>query len=1114
VDGGRADLLATATLGRMPVPRVPHRPARRTPTMPPPEPYELAAPPAPPPPGPGLISGVLPAVSTLPILVLGGTGHAHGTALLLGVLIVPTVGGTVAVHVASRRRQRRVASRLRGRWQDHLAAVSAAAAAAAEAQRLALDRLHPADLLAAATAAPFERRPTDDDALVVVVGTGPVPARRPVVRARHGPLEEIDPFLAAAADRAAAASAVLPAAPVVVDLGRVRVLAVVGGPSLVRPVLLRLVAELAVLHAPGELALGGALGPLATLPHVRGAPTTPDGLVGWVPETPLAVAVVASFAPGDRLPDAATLVGCATTADVPASAGAVLDVAERTLYVDGGDVRLDAVDTFADCARLCAVLGAAAPGLDRPTPDLAALLARPRGQELEVPIGLDPSGEPVLLRLAESALGGDGPHGLLVGATGSGKSVLLRTVVAGLAARHPPAELGLLLVDYKGGAAFAELAALPHVGGLVTNLADDPWLLRRVALALGAELERRQRVLRAAGLESRRALVEAGGSLPSLLVAVDEAGELLAADPELATVFARVGRVGRSLGVHLLLATQHWDAGRLHTLDTHLRYRLCLRTFTADDSRAVLGTDAASRLPVRSGAGYVAVDGVTRRVDVLPPPADPTALVPAWEGRAEAVWLPPLPTTVSWPGDGSIGLLDRPAERSQPPLVVDLDGAGGHAAVVGGPRSGVTTALRAVVHALCADRGPSELQVHVLDLAGGLGDLADLPQVGTVARLHEAALVRAVVLAVRSELAVRAAGSDGPRLVLVVDGIALLRSDDGILEAALTDLAARGLAHDVHLLVGGRRWSDLRGGLFDAVGTRLELRLGDPSESLAGRLRAAVLPRDVPGRGLLPDGTELQLAVPDGSRLRSWPGRTPAIALLPSVLCEPAGGRRFVLGAGGPAGAAVELDLLAPGRHLVVSGDTGSGRTTVLRRLIRHLARTADVEVDVVDPRRGLLAVAPLVGRWSHAPDAAAAALSALTAVLQQRLPGDDPAAAPTAGPPHVVVLDDADLLDSGPLGAWATALTQLAALMPYAPEIGLHLVVARPAAHRSLDPLAQRLRGCAPWTLQLPGEHLEGPAAGRAAPTVVGRGLLARGSAPAVEVQCYLDGGTPGVGH
>src|SRR5207248_7792188 len=124
---------------------------------------------------------------------------------------------------------------------------------------------------------------------------------------------------------------------------------------------------------------------------------------------------------------------------------------------------------------------------------------RPLGDRLRVPLGVGADGEPVILDLKEPALGGMGPHGLVVGATGSGKSELLRTLVTGLALTHPPELLSLVLVDFKGGATFAGMADLPHVAGVITNLQDDLALVDRMRDALFGEQLRRQELLRRAG---------------------------------------------------------------------------------------------------------------------------------------------------------------------------------------------------------------------------------------------------------------------------------------------------------------------------------------------------------------------------------------------------------------------------------------------------------------------------------------------------------------------------------------------------------------------------------------------------------------------------------------
>jgi S-DNA-T family DNA segregation ATPase FtsK/SpoIIIE len=245
-----------------------------------------------------------------------------------------------------------------------------------------------------------------------------------------------------------------------------------------------------------------------------------------------------------------------------------------------------------------------------------ALAWRPRSlaDSLRVPIGVSADGDAVLLDLKESALGGDGPHGLVIGATGSGKSELLRTVVTGLALRHSPDLLAFVLADFKGGAAFAGLQDLPHVAGLITNLADDLAMVDRMHAALFGEIRRRQELLRAAGnlaslreYHSRRAEGADLPSLPYLVVLVDEFGELLASRPDFIDLFVAVGRLGRSLGMHLILCSQQLDEGRLRGLEGHLSYRIALRTFSAAESRSVLGVVDAYELPPIPGSAYLKV---------------------------------------------------------------------------------------------------------------------------------------------------------------------------------------------------------------------------------------------------------------------------------------------------------------------------------------------------------------------------------------------------------------------------------------------------------------------------------------------------------------------------
>ena len=243
-------------------------------------------------------------------------------------------------------------------------------------------------------------------------------------------------------------------------------------------------------------------------------------------------------------------------------------------------------------------------------------LWRPRSPRdfLRVPIGVDDFGAPLLLDLKESAELGMGPHGICIGATGSGKSEMLRTLVLALALSHAPEDLSMILVDYKGGAAFAAFDALPHVAGIIDNLADDAQLTERAKTSINGEVVRRQEILRDAGSSSISHYRELRSQrpelppLPHLFVVIDEFGELLTAEPEFVELLITIGRIGRSIGVHLLLSSQRIEAGRLRGLDTYLSYRIGLRTFSAAESSVVLDTPDAFHLPAIPGYGYLKVD--------------------------------------------------------------------------------------------------------------------------------------------------------------------------------------------------------------------------------------------------------------------------------------------------------------------------------------------------------------------------------------------------------------------------------------------------------------------------------------------------------------------------
>ncbi|MBY8886050.1 type VII secretion protein EccCa [Streptomyces sp. PTM05] len=308
-------------------------------------------------------------------------------------------------------------------------------------------------------------------------------------------------------------------------------------------------------------------------------------------------------------PAGTTQVTAAADALSPAAADALGRVLAPLRTAGGVDLVEAPLETDFD---LTALLGVRDPR----SFDVAALwrTRTPQSARLRVPIGITEDNEVLELDLKESAQAGMGPHGLLIGATGSGKSELVRTLVVGLAATHSSDVLNFVLVDFKGGATFLHMDRLPHTSAVITNLADELHLVDRMRDSLNGEMIRRQELLRDSGYSSLYEYEKArlGGAalapLPSLVIVVDEFSELLANKPEFVDLFVTIGRLGRSLGVHLLLASQRLDEGRIHRVEGHLSYRIALRTFSSMESRSVIGVGSAYELPSSPGNGYLKID--------------------------------------------------------------------------------------------------------------------------------------------------------------------------------------------------------------------------------------------------------------------------------------------------------------------------------------------------------------------------------------------------------------------------------------------------------------------------------------------------------------------------
>jgi S-DNA-T family DNA segregation ATPase FtsK/SpoIIIE len=341
-------------------------------------------------------------------------------------------------------------------------------------------------------------------------------------------------------------------------------------------------------------------------------------------------------------------------------------------------------DVARDCARSLArfedpeldLVGAGLPAsirllplldLEECTPD--AILARWKAGGVDPPLA-GPIG------VAEDGVFGidfvaDGPHGLVGGTTGAGKSELLRTLVAGLAAGVDPDHLTFVLVDFKGGSAFDECARLPHTVGMVTDL--DQHLAERALRCLEAELRHRERVLRDAGAVDLPDYLRKGLSepLPRLLVIIDEFATLKAELPEFIDALVGVAQRGRSLGVHLLLATQRPQGAISDNIRANTNLRIALRVQERTDSTDVIDVPDAAGIPrtapgrayVRLGPGEVvaiqtALSTGSRREAALAP----VDVAPFVYGPAPRAATAPPPPDLGPPVPGAVADVRAAAE--------------------------------------------------------------------------------------------------------------------------------------------------------------------------------------------------------------------------------------------------------------------------------------------------------------------------------------------------------------------------------------------------------------------------------------------------------------------
>lgn len=552
-------------------------------------------------------------------------------------------------------------------------------------ERRELRRVHP-DAAASIIDAPLRDLRPIDDSTPIVVGSG---TRRSTLRVTGDDGERARAFR----ERASQVREV----PIAVAMGRGICLR---GPAAVAGAAARaLVVQLCLRHAPGQLALvGDGLEPLglAGLPHAGRAQRGAWRLAVVLDdrEHPDAASQIRVCRADEEVPEGVTtLIDCTdpSRARLRTPAGVEEVAMECLSRAQATTIAADCAEREGDAAQLPDVVGLGELVMPAVAGDdgLAAVIGRTESAD-------------VVLDLVE-----DGPHAIVTGMTGSGKSELLVTWITSMARSHRPDEVAFVLADFKGGTAFDPLRALPHVAAVMTDLDEEG--ARRGVESLTAELRRREAVLAELGV---RSVHEAAGRVGRLVIVVDEFAALLQEYPDLGAVFTDVAARGRALGMHLILGTQRAAGVIREGLAANCPLRVSLRVTEAADSRLVIGSDDAAELP--GGAASRGLAFIRRPQDpaavavrvALTGAGDLRAIGTRWPDVAAPVspWLAPLPLRLDLHDLSAahhhdtallVGLADEPERQRQRPVLL-RPGTDRGLAVIGGSASGRTSLLRAL----------------------------------------------------------------------------------------------------------------------------------------------------------------------------------------------------------------------------------------------------------------------------------------------------------------------------------------------------------------------------------------------------------------------------------
>ncbi len=525
-------------------------------------------------------------------------------------------------------------------------------------------------------------------------------------------------------------------------------------------------------------------------------------------------------------------------------------------------------------------------------------------KDLSAVLGLGEGGVPLTLNIIEEAMGGIGPHGLIAGKTGSGKSEVLLSYLLGLAVHYSPYELQLLLIDFKGGATANKLEDLPHTNCIITNIdgsdgSIDEGLIKRSLAFLRAEMDTRQKKLSASGSESigkyyeKYAAGEVKESFPHLMVVVDEFAELKNIYPEYMKELVSISRIGRSLGMHLILATQTPNGIVDDQIWNNAGFKISLAVADEMNSKAILRSTVAAGIK-DAGRGYLyaqngeilklfqsGYSGVTitnsdgKKVTQIEATVCKIKDYCDRKGyrRLKRVCLPLLPKRIPFEAGEreksdqlSIGRYDHVSCQSQDEYRLNV--FDNHTMVIGSAKMGKTNLLQTVLRQIAEHYSPKEVNLYCIDYASGvLKNFETLCHVGGVVipgeeeKLGHFFQMMYREMEIRKEKQLKAGVSsfdayyksghrDLPRIVVLIDGLTMLKDHCFQEDDPLLGLCAEGVTYGITLVIANMQTSGIAFKYFKFFHHKIAFYCNEASEYMALFGPCSERITNIPGRFL------------------------------------------------------------------------------------------------------------------------------------------------------------------------------------------------------------------------------------------------------------------------